>query len=63
MHYKNQPNAKTQISTKVKNLTKIVFWFPKLDRISHGQSVPGGSSTRIGPHVRTPARRTLGAAV
>jgi len=52
-HYRSQPNAKiprkTQKSTSVKSLTRIV-WFPQfsgLDRISHGadvvgQSVPGG---------------------
>ena len=53
VHCKSQPNAKTprktQKSTNVKSLTKIVWFqqFSELDRIGHGadvvgQSVPGG---------------------
>jgi len=58
VHYKSQPNAKTprktQKSTGVKSLTKIVRFqqFSELDRISHGadvvgQSVPGGRTSGV----------------
>jgi len=49
VHYKSQPNAKTPIktqkSTKVKSLTKIVRLqqFSELDRISHSADVVGQS--------------------
>jgi len=55
VHYKSQPEIKTQRktqkSTNVKSLTKKVRFqqFSELDRISHGvdvvgQSVPGGGT-------------------